>query len=110
MVAKATSRCLAMDLAAASIMPASLASHSPAMRAMFTFGSILIVLAIVALSMRHQLQADKRFLPSPAASGTLSGTPANQVSQYQHEVEAAMKAAAQHTADQAASAGEDGTR
>ena len=40
----------------------------------------------------------------------LSGTPANQVSQYQRQLDAAMKAAAQHTADQAASAGEDGSR
>ena len=83
------------------------------MRAMLTFGSLLIVLAIVAVSMRSQLQANKRFLPSDAASGAsgaLSGTPANQVSQYQRELDAAMKAAAQHTADQAASAGEDGTR
>jgi hypothetical protein len=81
---------------------------------MFTFGSILIVLAIVAVSMRSQLHANKQFLPaaasSDAASGTLSGTPANQVSQFQHQLDAAMKADAQHTADQAASAGEDGTR
>jgi hypothetical protein len=47
---------------------------------------------------------------SDAASGALTGTPQNQVSQYQRELDAAMKAAAQHTADQAASAGEDGTR
>ena len=83
------------------------------MRAMLTFASLLIVLAVVAVSMRHQLQADKRFLPSAAsgaASGTLSGTPANQVSQYQRELDAAMKAGAQHTADQAASAGEDDAR
>ena len=91
-------------------MRASLASHFPTMRAMLTFGSLLIVLAVVALSMRTQLQADKRFLPSPAASGAQAGAPANQVSQYQRELDAAMKAAAQHTADQAASAGEDGTR
>ena len=80
------------------------------MRAMLTFGSLLIVLAIVALSMRNQLRADKRFLPSAAASGALVGSPANQVSQYQRELDQAMKAAARHTEDQAASAGEDGTR
>ncbi len=83
------------------------------MRAMLTFGSLLIVLAVVAVSMRHQMLANQRFLPSAAsdaASGTLSGTPANQVSQYQRELDAAMKAGAQHTADQAASAGEDGSR
>lgn len=83
------------------------------MRAMLTFGSLLIVLAVVAVSLRTQLQANKRFLPS-AASGAASeasgGAPANQVSQYQRDLDAAMKAAAQHTADEAASAGEDGTR
>jgi hypothetical protein len=77
---------------------------------MLTFGSLLIVLAIVAVSMRHQLQPDKRSLPPGAASGSLTGSPQNQVSQYQRELDAAMKASAQHTADQAASAGEDGTR
>ncbi len=91
-------------------MRASLASQIPAMRAMLTFGSLLIVLAVIAVSVRTQLQASKRFVPSGAASGALSGTPANQVSQYQRQLDAAMKAAAQHTADQAASAGEDGTR
>lgn len=84
------------------------------MRAMLTIGSLLIVLAVIAVSVRHQLDANKRFMPSSAASdaasGALTGSPQNQVSQYQRELDAAMKAAAQHTADQAASAGEDGTR
>jgi hypothetical protein len=84
------------------------------MRAMLTFGSMLIVLAVIALSMRHQLQAEKRFLPSVAASGAASapfrGSNSPAVSQYQRELDQAMKAATQHTADQAASAGEDGTR
>ena len=84
------------------------------MRAMLTFGSLLIVLAVIALSVRTQLQADRRFLPSAAASGAASGpfngTPQNQVSQYQRELDKAMKAAARHTDEQAASAGEDGTR
>ena len=86
------------------------------MRAMLTFGSLLIVLAIVALSMRTQLQANKRFMPSAAAaaseaaSGPFTGTPQNQVSQYQRELDKAMKAASHHTDEQAASAGEDGTR
>jgi hypothetical protein len=81
---------------------------------MLTIGSLLIVLAVIAVSVRNQLNANKRFMPaaasSDAASGALTGSPQNQVSQYQHELDAAMKAAAQHTADQAASAGEDGTR
>ena len=84
------------------------------MRALLTYGSLLIVLGVVALTVRTQLQASKRFLPSAAASeaasGTLVGTPANQVSQYQRELDKAMKAAARHTDEQAASAGEDGTR
>ena len=83
------------------------------MRAMLTFGSLLIVLAVIAVSVRNELQANKRFLPSAgasAASGPFVGTPQNQVSQYQHAVEQAMKADAQHTADQAASAADDGTR
>ncbi len=85
------------------------------MRAMLTLGSLLIVLAIIGLSVRSQLQANKRFLPSAAAaasdaaSGAYGGSnPA--ISQYQRELDKAMKASAQHTADQAASAGEDGTR
>jgi hypothetical protein len=84
------------------------------MRAMLTFGSLLIVLAVIALTVRTQLQANRRFLPSAAASGAasgaLTGTPANQVSQYQRELDKAMKAASRHTDEQAASAGEDGTR
>jgi hypothetical protein len=79
------------------------------MRAFLTLGSLLIVLAIVALAMRSQLQANKRFLPSSAAAtGAASmpqdGTPRQVVSQYQRELDQAMKADAQHTADQAASA------
>ena len=84
------------------------------MRALLTYGSLLIVLAVIALSVRSQLQASQRFVPavaaSGAASGALVGTPANQVSQYQHELDQAMKASARHTDEQAASAGEDGTR
>ena len=83
------------------------------MRAMLTFGSLLIVLAVIAVSVRNELRASKARLPSAAASaasGPFVGTPQNQVSQYQKAVEQAMKADAQHTADEAASAGEDGTR
>ena len=85
------------------------------MRALLTFGSMLIVLAIIALSMRHQLQADKRFLPASAASGVAPisvdpSHPQQAVSQYQRELDAAMKASAQHTADEAASAADEGTR
>ena len=82
------------------------------MRAFFTVGSLLIVLAIIGLSMRSQLQANKRFLPTvDAASGAAAtpsnGTPQQAVSQYQRELDQAMKASAQHTADQAASAADE---
>ena len=83
------------------------------MRAMLTFGSLLIVLAVIAVSVRTELRASKAMLPSAAASGASSpfvGTPQNQVTQYQHVLEQAMKADAQHTADQAASAADDGAR
>ena len=84
------------------------------MRALLTYGSLLIVLAVVALSVRTQLQASRRAVPSAAASDAAStpfnGTPQNQVSQYQRELDKAMKAASRHTDEQAASAGEDGTR
>ena len=82
------------------------------MRAFFTIGSLLIVLAIIGLSMRSQLQANKRFLPTAdAASGAAplspDATPKQAVSQYQRELDQAMKAGAQHTADQAASAADE---
>jgi len=85
------------------------------MRAMLSLGSLLIVLAIVALSVRSQLHASKRFLPSSTASGAASSpfdtnNPSQAVSQYQRELDKAMKAGAQHTADQAASAADEGTR
>ena len=86
------------------------------MRATLTFASLLIVLAIVAVTVRSQMQATRRAAAaaaaaaSDAASVTLSGTPQNQVQQYKDALDAAMKADAQHTADQAASAGEDGSR
>ncbi len=85
------------------------------MRAMLTFGSLLIVLAIVAITVRNQLQASKRFLPATGASGpaTIAVDPSNPrqaVSQYQRDLDKAMKADAQHTADQAASAADEGAR
>ena len=82
------------------------------MRAFLTLGSLLIVLAIIALSVRGQLQANKRFLPtSAAASGTasmpLDGPPGQVTSQYRRAIDQAVKADAQHTADQAASAADE---
>lgn len=86
-----------------------------AMRALLTFGSLLIVLAIVSILVRHQLHASKHFLPAVAASGAAPLTvdpshPQQTVSQYQRELDQAMKASAQHTADQAASAADEGAR
>jgi hypothetical protein len=85
------------------------------MRAMLTFGSLLIVLAIVSVLVRNQLHASKRFLPTVAASGVAPiavdpNNPQQAVSQYQRELDKAMKASAQHTADQAASIADDGAR
>jgi len=79
------------------------------MRAFLTLGSLLIVLAVIALSVRSQLQANKRFMPTAAAASggesiPLDGSPQQVMSQYQRELGQAMKADAQHTADQAASA------
>ncbi len=45
------------------------------MRAMLTFGSLLIVLAVVGLALRSQLRADKRFLPSAAAASDAASRP-----------------------------------
>ena len=87
------------------------------MRVMLTFGSLLVVLAIVAILVRNQLHASKRFLPSASASaaGVVVPTvdandPQKAISQYQRELDKAMKAGAQHTADQAASAADEATR
>ena len=84
------------------------------MRAL-SFVMLLIVLACIGLTVRSQLQASKRFLPSATAASDASSAPfggssSPTMSQYQRELDKAMKAATQHTADQAASAGEDGTR
>ena len=89
------------------------------MRALLTFGSLLIVLAVVALSVKSQLQANKRFLasapaPAPAASGAASapfeGSSSPSVAQFQRELDKTLRETARHRDDQAASAGEDGTR
>ncbi len=73
---------------------------------------LLIVLACIGLTVRSQLQASKRFLPSAAAasSAPFGGASSPTVSEYQRELDKAMKAGMQRTADQAASAGEDATR
>jgi len=85
------------------------------MRAMLTFGSLLVVLAIVAISVRTQLHAGGRVLPAAAASAAAPGAvdpgnPRQAVTQYQRDIDQAMKDSAQRTADQAASAADEGAR
>jgi hypothetical protein len=81
------------------------------MRLFFTFGSLLVVLAIVAVSVRTQLKASQRVLPAANAASDApavpQGSPQQVMSQYQRELDKAMKAGAQHTADQAASAADE---
>jgi hypothetical protein len=86
------------------------------MRMFLTFGSLLIVLAIISITVRNQLHASKRFLPATAAASGVApitidpNDPQRAVSQYQRDLDKAMKADAQHTADQAASAADEGAR
>ena len=85
------------------------------MRAMLTFGSLLIVLAVIALSVRSQLQASKRFLPSATAASDASSAPfggssSPSVAQFQRELDKTLGEAASHREAESASAGEDGTR
>jgi len=81
------------------------------MRAVFALASLLIVLAVVGLSLRHALQANRDLPPTAsagaAASGAAAGSPRAVTSQYRRDVEQALGAGAQHTADQAASAADD---
>jgi hypothetical protein len=84
------------------------------MRLLFTFGGLLVVLAVIALSARHQLEANRRFLPAAggvsgvgAASGTSGGSPQVTPAQYQRQIEQALRDGAQQGADRAASAGAD---
>jgi hypothetical protein len=84
------------------------------MRALLTVGSLLIVLAVVMLSVRSQLQANRRFLPSAnaasdAASAPFGGSGTPTPAQFQHELEKTLSEGARHGAERAASAGEDGT-
>ena len=81
------------------------------MRMFFTFGSLLVVLAVIAVLVRTQLHAIR---PAAAAASAASdavalpqGSPQQVMSQYQRELDKAMKAGAQHTADQAASAADE---
>ena len=83
---------------------------------MLTYGSLLVVLAIVAISVRTQLHASRRVLPAGPASAAGVVVPAidpndpqKAIAQYQRELDKAMKAGAQHTADQAASAADEAT-
>ena len=84
---------------------------------MLSIGSLLIVLAIVAILVRNQLHATRGYRPDVAASSAGvavptvdANDPQKALSQYQRELDKAMKAGAQHTADQAASAADEATR
>jgi hypothetical protein len=85
------------------------------MRALLTFASLLIVLAVIAVSVRSQLRADKRFLPAAAAASGASSAPfggssSPSVAQFQRELDKTLSEAASHREAEAASAGEDGAR
>jgi hypothetical protein len=83
------------------------------MRALLTFASLLIVLAVIAVSVRSQLKADKRLLPaaaSDAASVAFGGSSAPSVAQFQRELDKTLNQAASHREAESASAGEDGSR
>jgi hypothetical protein len=89
--------------------------RSARVRALLTFAALLIVLAVIALSARSQLQANKRFLPdadaaSQAASAPFGGSSQPTPAQLQRELEKTLREGAQRGAERAASAGEDGTR
>ena len=83
------------------------------MRALLTFGGLLVVLAIIALTARHQLDTNRRFLPgaASAASGASSepfgGATQVTPAQYQQELNKVLREGAQQGADRAASAGDD---
>ncbi len=91
------------------------ASQTAAMRALLTVSSLLIVLAVVAVTVRSQLRADKRLPPATAAASDASSAPwvgssSPSVAQFQHELDKTLSQAASHREAESASAGEDGTR
>ena len=85
-------------------------------RGLLTFGGLLLVLGVVALAARSQLQANKRFLPaaaataSDAASAPYGGASQPTPAQFERELEKTLREAAQQREERAASAGDDGTR
>jgi hypothetical protein len=67
------------------------------MRALFTFGSLLVALVIVVVAVKHQLQAQRQFLPGangPGAAGASApfGASSQSVGQYQRELDRALQA------------------
>jgi len=96
-------------------MPVWIALQTAAMRALLTVASLLIVLAVVAVTVRGQLRADKRFLPAAAAASGASSAPfggssSPSVAQFQRELDKTLSEAASHREAESASAGEDGAR
>ncbi len=87
------------------------------MRALFTFGGLLVVLAVIALLARHQLDAQRRLLPAATASApafavggasvAAGDVPQVTTDQYKRELDKVLREGAQRSADRAASAGDD---
>jgi hypothetical protein len=67
------------------------------MRAIFSFASILIVLGIVVVAVKHQLEASRQGLPAGSAStmtgpsAPFGGTSQPSVAQYQRELDRAIQ-------------------
>jgi len=63
----------------------------------FTFASLLIVLGIIVVAVKHQLQASRQLLPgagAPAAAGAsapFGGASRPNVAQYQRELDRALQ-------------------
>ena len=67
------------------------------MRGLLTFASLLVVLGIVVVSVKHQLQASRQLLPGGAptaagASAPYGGASQPSVAQYQRELDRALQA------------------
>jgi len=67
------------------------------MRAFFSIASLLIVLGVIAVAVKHQLRASQQFLPSAnapsasAASEPFGGASRPNVAQFQRELDRTLK-------------------
>ncbi|HEX7640001.1 MAG TPA: hypothetical protein VF457_16510 [Burkholderiaceae bacterium] len=77
------------------------------MRAALSLVGLLVVLLIIAVNVRHQLQATRAAMPAPAAStasAPFGGSSSPSVAQFQQELDKTMRQAderAAHAADEA---------